>query len=303
MNTPISNVQSTVDMTIEKGEGVRVIVQELQDKGLIKHKNFLLLYLKYKGIAGELRAGDYNLSHDLSPIEIVEIITDGDVKNRKITIPEGWTNVKIAEYLDEQNVVSKEEFLNAAKASYNYDFLQGIPEGVDLEGFLFPDTYEISDDITASEIVCMMLDNFESKLSDEIRTQINNSGFTVYEVVTLASIVEREVATPDDRGMVAGVFLNRLDIDMPLESCATIQYILNKNEKQFTYEETRTSSPYNTYLNKGLPVGPIGNPGVDSIKAVLNPTESNYLYFLSANGKTYFSETLDEHNQKKAQYL
>ncbi len=303
INTPIAKNENIVKIEIKSGESVREIATDLEENGLIKNKNIFLFYLKYEGVSSELKAGEYSFSYNQSPKEIIDTLMKGNDLNRKITIPEGWTNLKIAEYLDEQNVVDKEGFLSSVQEDYNYDFLRDLPEGIDLEGFLFPDTYEIDNNISADEIVKMMLDNFDRKLTDQIRTQINNSKYNIFEIVTLASIVEREVANDEDRALVAGVFLNRLSIDMPLESCATIQYILNKSEKQFTYEETRTPSPYNTYLNRGLPLGPIGNPGIDSIKAVLNPTESDYLYFLSANGKTYYSRTLDEHNEKKAIYL
>lgn len=303
INNPISTNEKSVDIVIISGEGVAEIVEDLEQNGLIKNKNLFLIYLKYKGIAAELRAGEYNFSPNQSPKEIIDVLTKGNIINRKITIPEGWTNLKIADYLDEQGIVEKTDFLEAVQKRYDYEFLKDIPEGVDLEGFLFPDTYEITDDIFADEIVKMMLDNFDKKLTSDMRNKIKNSEYSTYDIITLSSIVEREVANSEDRALVAGVFLNRLSIDMPLESCATIQYILNKSEKQFTYEETRTPSPYNTYLNRGLPIGPIGNPGIDSIKAVLDPTESDYLYFLSANGKTYFSKTLDEHNEKKLQYL
>jgi len=136
-----------------------------------------------------------------------------------------------------------------------------------------------------------------------LAAKIKIHDMSFYEVITLASIVEREVADPDDRKKVASVFLNRLSINMALESCATIQYITKENKTQFTYEETRIPSAYNTYINRGLPPGPIGNPSIDSVLAVIEPAETDYLYFLSADGETYFSYTLDEHERKKSLYL
>jgi UPF0755 protein len=181
--------------------------------------------------------------------------------------------------------------------------LIGKPGNVDLEGFLYPDTYIFEKNVTADEVVEKMLQNFDKKLTAGIKARAKNSELSLYEVITLASIVEREVAKPEDRKLVGSVFLNRLEIGMALESCATIQYITGENKKQFTYAETRVASPYNTYINRGLPPGPIGNPSIDSILAVIEPQDSNYLYFLSADGTTYFSRTLDEHETKKAKYL
>jgi len=251
----------------------------------------------------KLQAGDYEIPRNLNMIQMVEFLTTGKVTVNKVTFPEGWTLVKMGERLEANNIVTKNDFLTAAKKNYDYDFLDGKPANVDLEGFLYPDTYIFGKNDTADEVVQKMLTNFDKKLTSDIKEKADKSDLSLYEVITLASIVEREVAKPDDRKLVASVFLNRLEIGMALESCATIQYITGENKKQFTYAETRVVSPYNTYINKDLPPGPIGNPSIDSILAVLEPEESSYLYFLSADGVTYFSRTLDEHETKKAKYL
>jgi UPF0755 protein len=236
-------------------------------------------------------------------IQMADFLTNGKVVENKVTFPEGWTLVKMGERLEANGIVTKEEFLKAAQKKYDYDFLEGKPSNVDLEGFLYPDTYIFEKNITPDGVVQKMLNNFDKRLTSEIRLKAEKSEMSIYEIITLASIVEREVAKPDDRKLVASVFLNRLEIKMALESCATIQYITGENKKQFTYAETRISSPYNTYTNRGLPPGPIGSPSIDSIVAVLEPQESDYLYFLSADGTTYFSKTFGEHEAKKAKYL
>lgn len=209
----------------------------------------------------------------------------------------------MGERLEANGIVTKKDFLEAAKKDYDYDFLEGKPSTVDLEGFLYPDTYIFEKDVTADEVVGKMLENFDKKLTADIKAKADKSDLSLYEIVTLASVVEREVAKPSDRRLVASVFSNRLEIGMALESCATIQYITGENKKQFTYAETRVASPYNTYINRGLPPGPIGSPSIDSILAVIEPEDSGYLYFLSADGTTYFSRTFEEHEAKKARYL
>jgi UPF0755 protein len=293
----------TSELTITTGESVRAICRNLKEKGLIKQELPLLVYLKLTGKAGDLKAGEYRIAHNMTPIEIVDILTKGKVASRKITIPEGWTNEQIANYLEKEGVVSKAEFLKAAGKNYDYWFLKDKPAGASLEGFLFPDTYQVSLHSTAEQIVDKMLANFNSKVDSTRKLEIENSKMNAFETITLASVVEREVSKPEDRKVVAGIFQSRLDIDMALESDATVQYVLNSNKKIFSYEEAHTASPYNTYVNKGLPIGPIGNPGIESINAVLHPTMTDYLYFLSAKGVTYYAKTFDQHEANRTRYL
>lgn len=306
VKAPNSSDSATVDFVINKGEGAGDIAKSLGDKKLIKNYFVFVMYLNWTKQGAKLQVGEYKIAKNLNMIEVTSILVNGKIVTGKITIPEGWTNEQIANYLAKNTAITAGEFIEAAKydpAKYKYDFLYPLKPGYSLEGYLYPDTYQVSLKPTAEEVVKKMLENFDKKLTAADRTQIGKSGLNPYEVVILASIVEREVANSEDRKKVAGVFLNRLNNDMPLESCATIQYILKSDKWVFTYEETRTPSPYNTYLNPGLPVGPIGNPSIQSIKAVLFPEKTNYFYFLSSKGKTYFSTTLDEHNAKKAQYL
>jgi UPF0755 protein len=299
-----SNNTEKKTITITSGQGLEEISNNLSDAGLVKNPFVFGLYLKYKGMAGKVMAGEYQIPQNLTMIELSTLITEGMIVTNKITIPEGWTIDQIGDYLEKNTVISKSDFLIATRKEYGYEFLKERPAGSDLEGYLYPDTYILDATPTADEVIKKMLDNFDLKYTDAIRTKAKSSNMTGYEIVTLASVVEREVANTADRKIVAGIFLNRLNNDMPLESCATIQYILKENKKQFTYEETRTPSLYNTYLNVGLPKGPIGNPSIESIEAVLAPEKTSYFYFLTGNdGKTYFSTTLDEHNTKKAKYL
>jgi UPF0755 protein len=303
INVANSDNESRTKVMIVAGEGSGDIATKLSEADLLKNRFVFILYLNLVQAGDKLQAGDYEIPRNLNMIQMVEFLTTGKVTVNKVTFPEGWTLVKMGERLEANNIVTKNDFLTAAKKNYDYDFLDGKPANVDLEGFLYPDTYIFGKNDTADEVVQKMLTNFDKKLTSDIKEKADKSDLSLYEVITLASIVEREVAKPDDRKLVASVFLNRLEIGMALESCATIQYITGENKKQFTYAETRVVSPYNTYINKDLPPGPIGNPSIDSILAVLEPEESSYLYFLSADGVTYFSRTLDEHETKKAKYL
>ncbi len=298
-----NNNKQTVSFVITEGENVRNIAKDLKNKGLIKNDLPFLFYLKYRNLSGQLIAGEYQFAAGLTPLQIIDILTSGRVASKKITIPEGWNIDEIGAYLEKNNIVTKDEFVAATKKEYQYDFLVEKPKNLSLEGYLFPDTYQISYNATAENIVEKMLKNFESRLTSEIKARVSASGMSLFEVVTLAAVVEKEVAKPEERKVVAGIFLSRLREDMALESDATTQYILRSNKRRFSYAETRTPSPYNTYLNRGLPVGPISNPGTESINAVLNPSITEYRYFFTADNVTYYSKTFSEHEEKIAKYL
>lgn len=303
LNSQPSKETQKVSFTIRSGEGVRQITKELKDSKLIKHDLVLLVYLEFKGLADELKAGHYEIAKNSTPFEIVDTLTNGKVASVKITVPEGWTVEEIGNYLAQKNIVTKADFLQATKKSYSYEFLKDVPAGASLEGFLFPDTYQISKEATADQIVQKMLENFDAKIDTQTKSEIAASKFSLYEIVTLASIVEREVSKPQDRKIVAGVFEARLDEGMRLESDVTVLYGLGVVKEDLTYEDTGKYTPYNTYAIDGLPVGPISNPGLESIKAVLHPEMTQFRYFLAVDGTTYFAKTLDEHNILKEKYL
>lgn len=303
LRTPASAKNEETTFVIQSGESVRKIARNLEDSGLVKNDVLLLVYLKGKGLSGDLKAGNYRLAKNNTPLQVVDILTNGKVASIKITIPEGWTNLQISEYLEKKGVVAKDDFLSATKEKYDYDFLKDLPEGASVEGFLFPDTYNLPIGVTAKQIVERMLQNTNNKLTKELKAEIGTTKYNAFETITLASLVEREVSKPEDRKTVAGIFLARLVEGMKLQSDATIQYALNSNKKIFSYSEILVDSPYNTYQIQGLPVGPIGNPGMESILAVLRPQNTEFRYFLSTDGVTYYSKTLDEHEEKKARYL
>ncbi len=244
---------------------------------------------------------------NLNMVDLSQVITLGKVVTTKITIPEGWTNQKIQGRITANTIINSNDWESAVKydpEKYKYDFLKELKKGDSLEGFLYPDTYQVSLKPTADDIVKKMLDNFNKKLSNDDREQIKKSGMNTFEVVTLASIVEREAIEETDRKLVAGVFEKRLEIGMPLQSDITVLYALNSTKKNVTWEDTQVDSPYNTYKISGLPLGAVCNPSIQSIQAVLYPTKSNYLYFLAApDGVIYYSSTVEGHNINKVKYL
>ena len=242
-----------------------------------------------------------------------------------IRITEGWNNKEIADYLEKQGIVSAKDFMKyqAEFDSKGYWFLRDIPNGFDIEGFLFPDTYrlfasvKVAEPKTASEtIIRKLLGTFAAKVPENAEDLAKKQGLSLYEAITLASIVENETGRnavsaeqkkllDEERGIVAGIFYNRLNIGQALESDATVNYATGKNLPSPTLEDLQINSPYNTYKYPGLPPGPISNPSLSSINAVLNPTVTDYFFFLhkQPSGEPIYSKTFEEHVQNKFKYL
>lgn len=239
--------------------------------------------------------------------------TDTKAPQTKITLIEGWDNLDIANYLEKNKITTKAEFLAAQKNFdiSDYSILKDKPKSIDLEGFIFPDTYFIpqtapSGTNISNIILSRTLDNFEAKITPEILAGAKAHGLNLTELITLASIIERESRRDEtEKRTIAGIFYNRLKIGMALQSDATVNYITHKGNPTPSLEELAVDSPYNTYKYAGLPPGPISNPGLDSIKAAANPIDSNYFYFLHADGtgKAIYAETHDEHVANKQKYL
>lgn len=300
---PMSRSAEEIKFTVQKGESTTEISKKLEQGHLIKNSFIFLLYLKYKGQASQIQAGDYTLTKNLSMVQVMEVLTKGKVTSVKITIPEGWTNKQIEDEIVKKGIGTGEDFKNALNKKYNYDFLKESSNG-DLQGFLFPETYFISSKPTSEEVIEKMLGEFSAKADSRIRKKVGINGLSYYQILTLASIVEREVTNKEDKKKVASVFLNRLENDIKLDSCATVEYVLGTKKRILSSDDISIDSPYNTYRNKGLPPTPIANSGLDSIEAVLEPEETDYLFFFSGkDGKTYFSKTQEEHEDLKAKFL
>jgi UPF0755 protein len=223
-------------------------------------------------------------------LQILNKLARGEIVVYKITIPEGYTSIQIAELLDKKEIVEKESFLKLVKYGEK-----------SWEGYLFPDTYEVPKKFGAENMFKLMLSNFEQVAVDnKLINKAEQTGFTMDEIITLASIIEKEAQFAEEKRQISSVFHNRLKIGMKLQSCATIQYILGKPKEILEESDLEIESPYNTYLYKGLPPGPICNPGIDSIIAALEPANEDYLYFvLGDNGRHIFSKTYEEHLKNK----
>ncbi|OGI24781.1 MAG: hypothetical protein A3E38_01125 [Candidatus Moranbacteria bacterium RIFCSPHIGHO2_12_FULL_54_9] len=295
---------------VRSGEDIFSLARRLSDAELIASRPALLWYLVRAGKTHNLVAGTYALSGNLTIAEIAFMVTEGKIVSRdiRITFPEGWNSRKMSERLT-TNGLPGADFLSLVKAPKadwrkQFDFLADIPPNASLEGFLFPDTYFFAPEASADTIIEKMLTNFGRKWDPTLRGALTGQKRDLYATLTLASIVENEVKSETDRKIVADIFLRRLAVGQALQSCATLQYILGVDRTQYSYEETRTESPYNTYLYPGLPPGPIGNPGLVSLRATIFPESNPYFYFLSdpETGKTIFSVTYEEHLKNKNLY-
>ncbi|MDP2736356.1 MAG: endolytic transglycosylase MltG [bacterium] len=312
LNSPVNTNGQEQVFIVNKGETIKQVAKNLRINNLISSE----FYFKYEiGSDNNIKAGEYLISPKFTTREIIKMLTLGDAvsEEKSIRIIEGWNNKDIGAYLEKNNIISAKDFLSLAKAPLSQwkfsflkpDFLNDAPKEVGLEGYLFPDTYRIFNDTTAEGVINKMLVNFDKKLTPGIREEIKKQNKTIFEIVTMASIIEKEVRSTDDMKIVSGIFWNRIKNGQGLESCATLAYILGVNKPQYSVEDTKIDSPYNTYKYRGLPPGPIANPGFNAINAAVYPENTNYNYFLSdpATGTTIYGRTLDEHNLNKYKYL
>lgn len=293
---------------IEKGERTESIAGRLLNENLIAGKFQFYYYLEIHNLLSKILPGEYEIGGNMTIPEIASIITEEQNRFIKITFPEGWDSKKISERLS-ANGFSGDEFLHIVKnppaeLTDRFSFFSMLPMETNIEGYLFPDTYFFSRKMNTEDIAKRILANFDNKLTPDLREEIKKQKKTLKDVIAMASIVEREVNSEEDRKIVSGIFWKRIKNGQPLQSCATIAYVLGVNKKQYSFEDTRVQSPYNTYINRGLPPGPISNPGISSIQAAMYPKETGYNYFLNdpETGKTIFSKTIEEHNANKTKY-
>lgn len=294
----------SITYVVAKGWSDNKIAKDLKEMGIIRNEFFFKFYAIVSFQHSSLQAGKYNVSPAMSVYQIVKQMASGNVLKQKILVYEGWGVEDIANYLDKEGICAKDNFLEAIKKDYSIDFsfLKDKPKDADLEGYLFPDTYQISEGETCEEIVVKMLKNFDKKLTPELRQQILEQKKSIFEVITMASLIEKEVRSLSDKKIVSGILWKRLSVGMPLQLDCTVNYVTGKNDPGVAIKDTKIDSLYNTYKYKGLPKGPISNPGIDSIVAALNPTKTAYWFYLT-DGVTHFSKTAEEHAAKKAKYL
>ena len=300
----------TIPFEIKSGESSLEIAKNLEAKQLIKNIYVFEIYVLLTGISDNFQAGQHYLTGNQTLKDYVRALTEAVAKDEiSITIIEGWDNIQIAQYLEDRKIAKKEEFLNVTQKEFKefesrYDFLNDKPEGQGLLGYLFPDTYRIYRNASVRDIIDKMLSNFGRKLSLNLREKIAGEGKTIYDIIILASILEKEVSTYDDQRWVADIFYKRLKAGIPLQADSTINFITKKGTDRASLEDTKIDNPYNTYKYKGLPPGPICNPGLSSIKAAISPLKNDYWYFLTTNdGKVIYSKTYQEHLKNKAKYL
>lgn len=294
-------------ITIEQGSGLQAIVGQLSQAGIVRHPLALQLYLRATGRGGHLKAGDYKFQSPISPLEAIEKIRRGEVFIERVTIPEGYNRFEIAETLaGKTGKATQEEFL---KLMDDQTPIQQIaPPARNLEGYLFPDTYNYNTKTTPEDLIRGMVNRFDEVFTPEWTARASQLGLTVHQVVTLASIIEKEAKVPDERPHMASVFFNRLRLGMPLASDPTFIYAAkltgdyDGNPNQPRYRESL--SPYNTYKILGLPPGPIASPGRASLLAVLYPDSTDDLYFVlsDTSGRHKFSRTAAEHDAAVQDY-
>lgn len=309
INTPLSEDESDILFTIESGQPVKQIAQSLEESKVIRSSFWLRYYLKKKKLSEKVIAGTFSLSSSMSVKEIAKIITtQNSLSNEdQITIIEGWNAKEIGDYLEKKVLCKQKDWLRLISnyKSEDYNFLNNKPKSASLEGYLFPDTYRVYKDSNCQDILDKLLVNFNNKLAEKMRNDIQSQNKTIYEIIIMASLIEKEVRTFDDMKIVSGIFWDRIQYGQALESCATLAYILGKSKIQYSIEDTQIVSRYNTYKYPGLPPGPISNPGLNAINAAIYPKYTQYNYFLSdpKTGETIFSETFEEHKQNKLKYL
>ncbi|MCG4564201.1 endolytic transglycosylase MltG [Anaerosalibacter bizertensis] len=293
-----------IDIEIPSGSSTTKIANILKENGLINNKLVFKCKVKIEKLDGKLKAGNYIFSTGMNLDEILSKLSSGgkDGNVVKVTIPEGFELKQIAYRLDELGLVDEKKFLEVSKDiskfSDKYTFLNTIPKDYNLEGYLFPDTYEIDINASEEEIIEIMLSRFEQFYESDLKNKAEKSGLDLNKIITLASIVEREARVDKERSIIAGVIYNRLKIDMPLQVDATVQYALGERKERLLYKDLKIESPYNTYLHKGLPPAPIASPGAKSLIAAVNPSDVDYLYYVLKNdgsGEHIFTKTYEEH--------
>lgn len=306
--------------TVEKGKTLLEIAKDLKEKGIVINKEVFVFYVMLKGREKDIVAGDYLITDEMSAADAAEKLINAETILVKLTIPEGFNNRQVAEslkkafsgdffaseslFLEKQKELEKIEVFRASDLKGKFSFLEEAGEQALLDGFLFPDTYQFSVSQTVGEIAEIMLENFDKKFTLDLREEIEKQGKTVFDIVIMASLLEKEVRSYEERQIVSGILWKRIEAGMPLQVDATIAYLLGKKTTSISIEETKIDSLYNTYKYKGLPAGPICNPGISAIKAAVYPEDSDFWFYLSTpEGETIFSKTYEEHLAAKYKYL
>jgi UPF0755 protein len=328
LNQPAGDDPTSVTFVVEPGATASDVATQLEEEGLVVNGEVFRRFMTYHGLDATLQAGTYSLRATMTMHEVAEALQEGGSNAVMVTIPEGWRTEQVAWLLEQQGLMRADDLMAYVhSAQYDYPWLSSRPPGASLEGFLFPDTYELARDATPDTVVSLMLATFDARVAPEIEGRLAgktlfdlNTGdyrpMTVYDVITLASIVEREAMVAEERPIIASVYFNRLDplyveeTALRLSSDPTIQYAKGFDPETGNWwnpmlpgEGQDLDSPYNTFTHQGLPPGPICSPGLASVLAVLNPADTTYLYFHAiGDGSHVFASTLEEHLQNQQKY-
>ncbi|AAK79651.1 UPF0755 protein [Clostridium acetobutylicum] len=289
MNYPFK-IKNDVSFQVNNGDNPYSVMNRLDKQNMIKNKLFIKAYIKYNKVPGDIKPGLYSIKKGESSKKFFQDIAEGNFSSDyvKVTIPEGYDIEEIANLFDKKGLINRDEFINACK---NYSIPKYIKNDDNrkykLEGYLFPDTYEFKKGTKGKDIIDTMIKRFD-EVFKQAQKDTGKSGSDVDQTIIMASVVEREAEVDKDRPVIASVFFNRLKIKMKLQSCATVEYALGHHKNKLSNADLKTKSNYNTYLIDGMPEGPICSPGKESIKAALNPSSTNYIYFVSNNDGTHF---------------
>lgn len=308
MSSPVDKSNDDIIVVkIENGSSTGTIAAVLEEAGTVKNTTVFKIKSKLGGFDGTYKAGSYGVSKAMSMKEQMELIQSGKTVGKLFTVLEGSNVTKDAKIIAKAGIATEKEFLKEAeKGKFDYEFLKDAPDNITrLEGFLYPDTYQVSPDGGAHEAIDMMLRNFNNNFTEEYYAQAKKMNRSVREIITVASIVEREAKTAEDKKNVASVIYNRLEIGMPLQMDSILAYITGEEKIKASLADTQVESEYNPYTNQGLPPGPICSPGKEAIEAALYPADTKYIYFVAApelDGTNVFSETYDEFLKDKAAF-
>lgn len=304
--------KKTIDISIKTGTTPKEIANALEKDSIVDNASLFYLKAKNDGIATNFKAGEFELNNYMTYDEVVETLQNpSQIKGLKLLVKEGQTQEDIARTLDEIGIVSYEEFMSACNdIDYDYSFLKDLPKDANrtskLEGYLYPDTYYLSNEDTAKSIVNKLLSRFDELYTQDIAQKAKALNLTTDEVVTIASIIEKEVVVPEEKPIVASVIFNRLNQGIKLQMDATVLYAKKEHKDRTLISDTKVESGYNTYFVDGLPIGPISNPSIDTMKAVVNPAKTDYIYYVVQNpstGEHFFTSNYDEFLQAKEVYI
>lgn len=301
--------------TVQPGQSAAQIGEELQARGLIRSALTFRTIVETRGVSAKIEAGDYQLSPSMTTSEVVTVLSRGASQSGiRVTIPEGWRAEQAAQKIEAVGIAPADTILDLVRSGAGLPLAEPPPPGQSLEGYLFPETYEVPQGASPRALLEMMTRQFDKAVTPKLRQQYAARGLTLHQAVTLASIVEREAAIPAEQPLIASVYLNRLARDIPLQADPTVQFAVASAhlaealgfgfwKHELTLDDLRLASPYNTYVARGLPPGPICSPGLAALEAVANPADTDYLYFVArGDGSHVFARTDQEHAANVERY-